>query len=40
VEKGKEIHGYLMKNKFDWDVSVGNDLVDMYAKCCCIKDAC
>lgn len=39
LEKGKEIHAYLMKNEFDWDVSVGNALMDMYAKCYCVKDA-
>ncbi|XP_057778848.1 pentatricopeptide repeat-containing protein At3g53360, mitochondrial-like [Salvia miltiorrhiza] len=33
VRIGKEIHGRLMRTGPDWDVGVGNALVNMYAKC-------
>ncbi|KAF2314828.1 hypothetical protein GH714_036816 [Hevea brasiliensis] len=33
---GREIHAYAIKNGFDYNVLVGNTLVDMYAKCCCM----
>ncbi|WOL09647.1 hypothetical protein Cni_G18400 [Canna indica] len=34
--KGKEIHGYAIRNALDSDVAVGSALVDMYAKCGCL----
>ncbi|KDP21395.1 hypothetical protein JCGZ_21866 [Jatropha curcas] len=36
---GKEIHAYAIKNGFDSNVLVGNTIIDMYAKCCCISYA-
>ncbi|XP_002520950.3 pentatricopeptide repeat-containing protein At3g63370, chloroplastic [Ricinus communis] len=34
---GKEIHAYAIKNGFDSNILVGNTLIDMYAKCCCMS---
>ncbi|KAK3032528.1 hypothetical protein RJ639_036443 [Escallonia herrerae] len=31
--QGKEIHGYVVKNKFESNIFVSSALVDMYAKC-------
>eukprot|EP01018_Ginkgo_biloba_P011239 Gb_08863 [translate_table: standard] len=39
LQQGKDIHDYIMKNKFELDVSVGNSLVAMYAKCGSIEIA-
>lgn len=36
---GKEIHAYAIKGGFDSDLQVGNTLIDMYAKCCCMSYA-
>eukprot|EP01018_Ginkgo_biloba_P003629 Gb_16327 [translate_table: standard] len=33
LQQGKWIHAYIVKSGFESDVSVGNSLVDMYAKC-------
>eukprot|EP01018_Ginkgo_biloba_P008711 Gb_07638 [translate_table: standard] len=33
LQQGKEIHDYIVRNEFESDVSVGNVLIDMYAKC-------
>eukprot|EP01018_Ginkgo_biloba_P039605 Gb_08794 [translate_table: standard] len=33
LPKGKQIHGYIIKSGFESDVSVGNSLIHMYAKC-------
>lgn len=39
--KGKEVHGYLMRTGIiDSSASVGNSLINMYAKCSAIGDAC
>ncbi|EPS62296.1 hypothetical protein M569_12493 [Genlisea aurea] len=39
--KGKEIHGYLIrKGSIDSSVAVGNSLINMYAKCEAVEDAC
>ncbi|KAF6173334.1 hypothetical protein GIB67_027029 [Kingdonia uniflora] len=35
--KGKEIHGYAIRNALASDVAVGSALVDMYAKCGCLS---
>ncbi|KAJ7533582.1 hypothetical protein O6H91_13G056000 [Diphasiastrum complanatum] len=40
VEQGKQLHSDISKRGFETDVVVGNTLVDMYAKCGCIEDAC
>ncbi|KAL5714467.1 hypothetical protein ACHQM5_016428 [Ranunculus cassubicifolius] len=37
---GKMVHGYVVRNKLELDVFVGNGLVDMYANCgdlCCSR---
>lgn len=39
VNKGKEIHGYTIRNGFDSDVFIGSSLIDMYAKCSCLEDS-
>ncbi|KAF8030716.1 hypothetical protein BT93_D0026 [Corymbia citriodora subsp. variegata] len=36
ILKGKEIHGYAIRNSLALDVAVGSALVDMYAKCGCL----
>eukprot|EP01018_Ginkgo_biloba_P026951 Gb_35042 [translate_table: standard] len=33
LQEGKRIHDYIIRNRFELDISVGNSLVDMYAKC-------
>eukprot|EP01018_Ginkgo_biloba_P011243 Gb_34299 [translate_table: standard] len=33
VKQGKDIHEYIIKNKFESDLSVTNSLVAMYSKC-------
>ncbi|KAK6289193.1 hypothetical protein POUND7_000734 [Theobroma cacao] len=40
VMKGKEIHGYAIRHRFDSDWYVGSSLVDMYANCSRIEDSC
>jgi pentatricopeptide repeat protein len=39
LEQGKCVHGYTIESGFVSDVSVGNALTTMYAKCGCIEDA-
>ncbi|XP_057848839.2 pentatricopeptide repeat-containing protein At4g02750 [Cryptomeria japonica] len=38
LQKGKEIHSTIIRKKHDLDVSVGNALIDMYAKCGSIQN--
>ncbi|RWR76167.1 Pentatricopeptide repeat [Cinnamomum micranthum f. kanehirae] len=33
LEGGKQIHGYVLRNGVDMDVSVNNVLIDLYSKC-------
>ncbi|KAF6164418.1 hypothetical protein GIB67_025244 [Kingdonia uniflora] len=33
LERGQEIHGYVLRNGFYSDIYISNALVDMYAKC-------
>eukprot|EP01018_Ginkgo_biloba_P004471 Gb_13863 [translate_table: standard] len=33
VERGKQIHGYVIRRGFESDVFVGSALIDMYGKC-------
>ena len=40
VRQAKWVHGYVIKGGFDSDLSVGNALIDMYAKCGSIEIAC
>eukprot|EP01018_Ginkgo_biloba_P011283 Gb_07570 [translate_table: standard] len=40
LEQGKEIHEFIIRGGFQTDVFVGNTLVDMYAKCGRIENAC
>eukprot|EP01018_Ginkgo_biloba_P038144 Gb_41317 [translate_table: standard] len=39
LHQGREIHGYITRSGIEWDVSVGNALVDIYAKCGSVEDA-
>eukprot|EP01018_Ginkgo_biloba_P001138 Gb_18436 [translate_table: standard] len=39
LELGKEVHAHVIKNGLESDVSVGNSLITMYAKCGSIEDA-
>lgn len=39
--KGKEVHGHLTRTgMIDSSISVGNSLINMYAKCGAVEDAC
>eukprot|EP01018_Ginkgo_biloba_P036294 Gb_10035 [translate_table: standard] len=38
LQKGKEIHNAIIRRQFELDVSAGNALIDMYAKCGSIED--
>ncbi|KAJ7256129.1 hypothetical protein O6H91_Y414900 [Diphasiastrum complanatum] len=40
LKEGKQLHLDIIKSGFEPDVTVGNTLVDMYAKCGCIEHAC
>ncbi|XP_075512504.1 pentatricopeptide repeat-containing protein At1g06143 [Primulina tabacum] len=33
LDQGKEMHLYVMNNRFDLDVYIGSALIDMYSKC-------
>ncbi|XP_068645625.1 pentatricopeptide repeat-containing protein At3g26782, mitochondrial-like [Aristolochia californica] len=33
IKVGKEIHGFVLKAGFDWDVFVRNSLIQMYSEC-------
>eukprot|EP01018_Ginkgo_biloba_P039040 Gb_26816 [translate_table: standard] len=39
LQKGKEIHDFVIRNRFESDVVVASALVAMYAKCGSIEDA-
>ncbi|KAJ7564743.1 hypothetical protein O6H91_02G031500 [Diphasiastrum complanatum] len=39
-EQGKQLHSDIIESGFELDVIVGNTLVDMYAKCGRMEDAC
>lgn len=39
VEQGKQVHAHIIKTGYESNVSVGNTLVDMYAKCGSINAA-
>ncbi|XP_042384740.1 pentatricopeptide repeat-containing protein At3g12770-like [Zingiber officinale] len=40
LRRGKEVHGRATRCLlFDCDVTIGNSLIDMYAKCGCVGDA-
>ncbi|XP_031488234.1 pentatricopeptide repeat-containing protein At2g33680-like [Nymphaea colorata] len=39
LKKGSSVHACVVQNGLEQDVSIGNALVDMYAKCGSIKDA-
>eukprot|EP01018_Ginkgo_biloba_P007201 Gb_03579 [translate_table: standard] len=40
LEEGKQVHVHIIKTGFHLDVFVGSALVDMYAKCRSLDDAC
>lgn len=37
---GKSLHGFAIKNRWELNVELGTRLVDMYAKCGLLKNAC
>ncbi|CAN8266727.1 unnamed protein product [Cochlearia groenlandica] len=39
IEYGRQIHGIVMKKRFQFDTMVVTALIDMYSKCCCWKSA-
>ncbi|KAL5769199.1 hypothetical protein ACOSP7_015756 [Xanthoceras sorbifolium] len=39
-KEGKWIHDYVDENGFEYDLELGTTLIDFYAKCGCIEDAC
>lgn len=39
LQQGREVHGYVIRRGVQCNVSMGNALVDMYAKCGCVKDS-
>ncbi|KAJ7541471.1 hypothetical protein O6H91_10G061300 [Diphasiastrum complanatum] len=39
LEEGRQLHTYIIKSDFQFDVIVSSALVNMYAKCDCIQDA-
>lgn len=34
---GMEVHAYAIRNGMDSNMQIGNTLMDMYGKCCCVK---
>eukprot|EP01018_Ginkgo_biloba_P022446 Gb_27176 [translate_table: standard] len=40
LDQGRQVHGRLIKAGLESDVSIGNALVTMYAKCGSLEDAC
>eukprot|EP01018_Ginkgo_biloba_P008769 Gb_30993 [translate_table: standard] len=40
LHQGREVHGGIIRSGFKADVFVGSALVDMYAKCGIVEDAC
>eukprot|EP01018_Ginkgo_biloba_P032090 Gb_22770 [translate_table: standard] len=40
LDEGKEVHEVVIRSGYQSDVFLGNTLVDMYAKCGSIEDAC
>ncbi|PIA65398.1 hypothetical protein AQUCO_00100703v1 [Aquilegia coerulea] len=39
LDRGKWVHSYIVDNKMEFDIVVGNALVNMYAKCGCMSSA-
>ncbi|KAF6173005.1 hypothetical protein GIB67_006381 [Kingdonia uniflora] len=39
LDLGKEVHGYLIRNDFEYDIYVGTSLIDMYVKNCSLANA-
>ena len=37
LDKGMDVHSYVVKNGFKLHVHVRNDLIDIYARCGCLK---
>eukprot|EP01018_Ginkgo_biloba_P033469 Gb_14617 [translate_table: standard] len=40
LQQGRQVHAHIIGTGFEFDVVVGNAIVDMYAKCGSIADAC
>ncbi|MQL80130.1 hypothetical protein Taro_012577 [Colocasia esculenta] len=39
LEGGRQVHGYVYRNGADFDISVNNVLIDLYAKCSRVRTA-
>ncbi|XP_008797468.2 pentatricopeptide repeat-containing protein At2g29760, chloroplastic-like [Phoenix dactylifera] len=39
LERGRQVHAYIQRNKMKMDSIIGTALIDMYAKCGCINKA-
>lgn len=39
LRRGKSVHGFVIRNQVDLDVVINTSLIDMYAKCGCVKTA-
>ncbi|PIA60624.1 hypothetical protein AQUCO_00300258v1 [Aquilegia coerulea] len=39
LRQGKEMHNYVIKNRFESDVFIGSALIDMYANCGSMREA-
>jgi pentatricopeptide repeat protein len=39
LKRGKEMHGYILKQGFESDAVVGSSLIDMYTKCGSMREA-
>ncbi|KAI5057120.1 hypothetical protein GOP47_0027814 [Adiantum capillus-veneris] len=40
LEQGRQVHGYAIENSMHSHSQVGNALIDLYAKCGCMTEAC
>ena len=40
IVHAQQVHGLVIKSGFELYLPVGNAIVDMYAKCGCMGDAC
>ena len=39
LKQGKEMHGYILKQRFEYDAVVASALIDMYTKCGSMREA-
>lgn len=40
LRNGKQIHGFVIKYRYEQYLPIGNAMIDMYSKCGCMSDAC